>query len=244
MTHQEPTLGRNRTGSQMSPLLTAAMMESAKDFPWDEVPVAPDSPDKIRLDYAKDAHAIGSIPLPMTLKGLAKTGYEKIKGEKPEIFIDKLGERLAFERMGVRLYRALIRKCEMDPARHRSLDLYRLQEICDSELEHMLLIKKTIEDVGGDPTATTPGADAMAVASMGLVQVLNDPRTSVSQCLEAILIAELADRDGWNLLIELTQEMGDQNLLAQFQRAMAEEETHVVEVRNLLKEMTMGKTRL
>ena len=79
---------------------------------------------------------------------------------------------------------------------------------------------------------------------MGLVQVLNDPRTSVSQCLEAILIAELADRDGWNLLIELTQEVGDQNLLAQFQRAMAEEETHVVEVRNLLKEMTMGKTRL
>jgi hypothetical protein len=38
--------------------------------------------------------------------------------------------------------------------------------------------------------------------------------------------------------------MDDQNLLAQFQRAMAEEETHVVEVRNRLKEMTMGKTRL
>lgn len=38
--------------------------------------------------------------------------------------------------------------------------------------------------------------------------------------------------------------MGDKNLLAQFQRAVAEEETHVVEVRNLLKVMTMGKTRL
>jgi bacterioferritin (cytochrome b1) len=244
MNQQEPTLGRNRTGGQMSPLMTAAMMESMKEFPWDEVPVSPESPDQIRLDYAKDAHPIGSIPVPMTLKGLAKAGYEKIKGEKPEVFIDKMGERLAFERMGVRLYRALIRKCEMDPARHQSMDLFRLQEICDSELEHMLLLKKAMEDVGADPTATTPSADAMAVASMGLGQVLNDPRTSVSQCLEAILIAELADKDGWNLLIDLTQEMGDQNLLAQFQRAMAEEETHVIEVRNLLKELTMGKTRL
>jgi bacterioferritin (cytochrome b1) len=228
----------------MSPLMSAAMMESLKEFSWDTLPVTGDTPDKIRLDYAKDAHPIGSIPVPMTLKGLAKAGYEKIKGEKPEVFIDKLGERLAFERMGVRLYRALIRKCEMDPARHASLDLFRLQEICDQELEHMLMLKKTMEDVGADPTATTPGADAMAVASMGLVQVLNDPRTSVPQCLEAILIAELADKDGWNLLIELTQEMGDQNLLAQFQRAMAEEESHVVDVRNLLKELTMGKTRL
>lgn len=244
MTHQEPTLGRNRTGGQMSPLMTAAMLESLKEFDWKEVPVTADSSDKIRQDYVKDAHAIGSIPMPMTLKGLAKAGYEKIKGEKPEVLIDKLGERLAFERMGVRLYKALIRKCEMDPMRHESVDLYRLQEICDEELEHMLLVKKAMEDVGADPTATTPGADSMAVASMGFVQVLNDPRTSVSQCLEAILIAELADKDGWNLLIDLTREMGDQNLLAQFQRAMAEEETHVVDVRNLLKELTMGKTRL
>jgi bacterioferritin (cytochrome b1) len=244
MTHQEPTLGRNRTGGQMSPLMTAAMLESLKEFDWKEVPVTADSSEKIRQDYVKDAHAIGSIPMPMTLKGLAKAGYEKIKGEKPEVFIDKLGERLAFERMGVRLYKALIRKCEMDPMRHESVDLYRLQQICDEELEHMLLLKKAMEDVGADPTATTPGADSMAVASMGFVQVLNDPRTSVSQCLEAILIAELADKDGWNLLIDLTREMGDQNLLAQFQRAMAEEETHVVDVRNLLKELTMGKTRL
>ncbi len=61
---------------------------------------------------------------------------------------------------------------------------------------------------------------------------------------ETILIAELADGDSWKLLIDRSGAMGDQNLLAQFQRAMAEEEAHVVEVRNLLKELTMGKTRL
>lgn len=244
MTQQEPSLGRNRTGAQMSPLLSSAMLESSKEFAWEAVPTTPDSPDKIRQDYVKDAHPIGSIPLPMTLKGLAKAGYEKIKGEKPEIFIDKLGERLAFERMGVRLYRALIRKCEMDPMRHAALDLFRLQEICDAELEHMLLVKKVIEDVGADPTSTTPAADAMAVASMGLVQVLNDPRTSVAQCLEAILIAELADRDGWNLLIEMTEQIGDETLLAQFRQALAVESVHVEEMRGLLKELTMGKTKL
>ncbi|WP_141735701.1 ferritin-like domain-containing protein [Oligoflexus tunisiensis] len=244
MTHLEPTLGRNRTGSQMSPLMTAAMLESSKDFPWDEMEASLDTPEKIRMDYVKDAHTIGSIPVPMTLKGMAKTGYEKVKGEKPEILVDKLGERLAFERTGVRLYRALIRKCEADPMRDPRVDLLRLQEICNSELEHMMLLKKAMEDVGADPTAMTPGADTMAVASMGLVQVLNDPRTSISQCLEAILIAELADQDGWNLLIELTRDMGDQDHLAQFQRAMAEEEQHVIDIRMLLKELTMGKTKL
>jgi bacterioferritin (cytochrome b1) len=244
MTNQEPTLGRNRTGSQMSPLMSAAMLESSKDFPWDKLETSTDTPDKIRLDYLKDASAVGSIPVPMTLKGLAKTGYEKVKGEKPEVFVDKLGERLAFERTGVRLYRALIRKCELEPKLHAAVDLYRLQEICDSELEHMLLLKKAMEDVGADPTAMTPGADTMAVASMGLGQVLNDPRTSIAQCLEAILIAELADQDGWNLLIELTREMGNDNLLAQFQKAMAEEEQHVIDIRRILKEMTMGKIKL
>ncbi|HYX34149.1 MAG TPA: ferritin-like domain-containing protein [Oligoflexus sp.] len=244
MTHLEPTMGKNRTGAQMSPLMSAAMLESIKEFPWDTVQPTADSAERIRLDYAKDAHAIGSIPMPLTLKGMARTGYEKIKGEKPEIFIDKLGERMAFERMGVRLYQALIRKCEMDPARHASMDLYRLQQICDSELEHMQMLKQAIEAVGADPTATTPGADAMAVASMGLGQVLNDPRTSVTQCLEAILIAELADTDGWQLLIDLTQETGDETMLAQFQRAMQEEEVHVLEIRSLLKELTLGKTKL
>jgi hypothetical protein len=108
----------------------------------------------------------------------------------------------------------------------------------------MLLIKKAIQDFGGSPTATTPGTDAMALVSMGLVHVLDDPWTIVSQSFEAILFAELAERNSGKLLIAHGQEMIDQNLLAQFQRAMAEEETHVVEVRKLLKEMTMGKTRL
>ena len=70
------------------------------------------------------------------------------------------------------------------------------------------MVEAAIRSIGADPTVQTPSADVDGVASMGLIQVLTDPRTSVAQCLEAILIAELADNDGWQMLILFAEKMG------------------------------------
>ena len=67
-----------------------------------------------------------------------------------------------------------------------------------------------------DPTAMTPCANTAGVASMGIMQVITDPRTTVPQCLSAILTAELADNAGWELLIQLANEMGQDDMVAQF----------------------------
>ena len=58
-----------------------------------------------------------------------------------------------------------------------------LETIRADEARHFRLIAEAIESLGGDPTSQTPSADLAGVESMGLVQVLNDPRTSIAQSL-------------------------------------------------------------
>lgn len=240
MSHQEPTMGRNRTGIQMSPVHSKEMIEGVNNFSWDTVSVSPEDPEGIEMDYLKSAHAVGSIPMPLTVKGMAKTGLDKLKGERPEIFIDKLGQRLAFERTGVRLYESLLRKCLAEDGLEPGINIPRLELIRNEELEHMFLLKHSLEAAGADPTAMTPSADIAAVASTGALQVVNDPRTSIAQSLEAILMIELADHDSWELLIEIALSQGQDRLAEQFTNALQAEQRHVQDIRTMLKSVVLG----
>jgi hypothetical protein len=91
-----------------------------------------------------------------------------------------------------------------------------------------------MQQMGGDPTAQTPCADSIATASMGLIQVLTDPRTTLAQCLNAILTAELTDNAGWELLITLAEDAGETELAGRFLGALAEEQEHLAIVRGWL----------
>src|SRR5690606_17104124 len=121
----------------------------------------------------------------------------------------KLGERLAYERSGVRLYEAFIRKCEalQNGVSESLIPLDELWEIRNEEEQHFLMLQDCIRQLGADPTAQTPDADVSGVASMGIMQVLTDPRTTLSQGLEALLSIELIDNAAWELLLELCEEM-------------------------------------
>lgn len=230
-------LGKNRTGIDMSPIDAKEMMALAKITPssstGDEQALA-----EMRSQYIREAEVIGSIPPPGTLKGMASTAMEKLTGKNPEVFIDKLGCRLAFERAGVRLYDALITKCAAS-SNGSIVPIERLREFRNEELEHFKLVERAIRSIGADPTAQTPSADVDGMASIGLVQVLTDPRTSVAHCLEAILIAELADNDAWQLLIMLTEKMGMDDMARDFQNALREEDEHLAHIRQWFKQMVM-----
>ena len=97
-------VGMNRTGIKTSPI-------DSKDIIQEAARATPSSPGDgqgildVRKQYAREAaEGLGSVPPPSSLKGMAKTAVDMLKGGKPTVFIDKLGERLAFERTGVRLY--------------------------------------------------------------------------------------------------------------------------------------------
>lgn len=230
-------LGKNRTGIDMSPIDAKEMIALARITPpssqGDEQAIA-----QMRREYIAEADVIGSVPPPGTLKGVASTAMEKLTGRNPDAFIDKLGCRLAFERTGVRLYDALIAKCSASPA-GSAVPLERLREFRNEEFQHFKLVESAIRSIGADPTAQTPSADVDGVASLGLIQVLTDPRTSVAHCLEAVLIAELADNDAWQLLIMLAEKMGMDDMARDFQNALREEDEHLAHIRQWFKAMVM-----
>ncbi len=234
-------LGTNRTGVDMSPIdvkeMTALTNVTPPSSSGDERAIA-----RMRGKYIAEADTLGSIPPPGTLKGVATTAMQKLTGRNPEAFIDKLGARAGFERVGVRLYDALIEKCSA--ARGATgvtsrIPLETLWQFRNEELQHFQLASDALRSIGADPTAQTPCADADGVAGMGLVQVLTDPRTSVAQCLEAMLIGELTDNAAWGLLIEFAEKMGLDDMARDFEVALRHEENHLMHVRRWYKEMVL-----
>lgn len=241
MLRDKPTdTGTNRTGIATSPIDSRRTIEAAEQ-------ATPDG----RLDgraleaervlWARSADPVGTVPPPGTLRGLAKTALEMLRGHKPTVLIDKLGERLAYERTGTRLYDALLAKLEAANVHEGGPTRAELLKIRDDEHRHMLLVRDAIEQLGADPTAMTPGADIVGVAGLGWVQVLGDPRTTLAQCLDVMLIAEHGDVAGWELLTELAASLGLDDLAAEFRAAGVVEEEHAAKVRTWLARSVLGQ---
>jgi hypothetical protein len=93
------------------------------------------------------------------------------------------------------------------------------------------MLQAAIEQLGGDPTAVTPAANLSATASQGVPKVVADPRTTLLQSLEAVLIAELSDNACWETLVELAQQAGENDLGQQFEQVHATEQEHLDKVR-------------
>lgn len=234
-------MGKNRTGIDISPMHSERMISGAKEYTRASgdggLSIA-----ALERQYIDEADPIGSVPMPGTLRGALKTGARKSTGKNPEILLNKLGQRLAFERSGVRLYESVITKCEAADDRHMAgpVTVDELQHIRDEELEHFHLLSDCIESMGADPTAETPDADVSGVSAMGFQHVLNDPRTTMPQCLEMLLTLELADNASWELLIRLADDLGLSDVSEQFQRALEQEKEHLLTVRSWYEEMTLS----
>jgi len=237
MKKKNTDLGMNRTGIGMSPIDSKNLLKDIElvppSSPGDETVLAVE-----RAFYIESADPMGSVPIPSTFKGVLSSGAKKMTGVRPEVFIDKLGERLAFERSGVRLYDALLVKCETLGLSGSTVGIDELKKIRNDEFHHFKLVHSVMEQIGADPTAVTPCANVNAVAAKGLFDVMVDPRTQVVQCVQTILIAELADNAGWEVLIELAQKQGFDQFVTQFQEALAAEQLHLSMILTLFRELT------
>lgn len=233
----------NHTGVDMSPTLTKEMLTGNALFKVG--PISSEDMAAIRSSYIRLKTSVGSVPLPGTLRGFFQTGKEKLTGHNPEVLINKLGQRLAFERTGVRLYDALIMKCEADQTSAGAgvIDVAVLQRFREEEAEHFRLVKEVMDAIGADPTAQTPDADVTALASLGVPKVLTEPRTSFAQCLNAILTAEMTDNAAWELLVELCHGMGQTETAQRFQQALEQESKHLEQIKHWLREMTLAQAK-
>jgi len=228
----EPTdAGGNRTGIATSPLDSRTLTEGARQavpaprFDLSEITAA-------RLSFSRAVEPVGTMPPPASVKGAVKAAMTVVRGKHPMVFLDLLGERLAFERTGTRLYDALLVKLQAAHQHQGGPTRAEIEAIRDDEIRHAALVKRAIETLGADPTAITPSADIAAVASQGLVAVLTDPRTTLSEALKTLVIAELTDNDAWVTLRDLAERLGQDELARDFSRALEEEEEHLAMVRS------------
>src|SRR5215216_74738 len=238
-TGAKQAISGNRTGMQTSPELAEEIVEGANSATPSSEGGAEDIAE-YRGEYIAEGFPIGSMPM--------MPASEEAEADEEEagmaVFLDKLSERLAFERMGTRLYEALLNKCEMLGETTPGPTLEDIEHIGSEELEHFLLINRTITELGGDPTVQSPCADMAGGASMGIMQVLTDPRSSMAQCLQAMLTAELTDNDGWQLLIQLADNLGQDEMKAEFESALANEEEHLQNVRAWLSESVLDSAQV
>lgn len=237
---EQSAMGMNRTGVQMSPLNTKDMQAVLPDVMPPALPAEETALAEMRSRYIAEADPIGSVPLPGSFKGAVSAGASLLTGNQPQVLLDKLGERLAFERSGVRLYDALITKFNALQEAPPGMTLAELQAIRQDEANHFSLIASAIESIGGDPTAQTPCADVAGVEASGLMKVVTDPRTTIAQSLDAILVAELADNASWEMLIALAEANGQEKMISGFTTALEDERVHLHLVRKWCEEAVIG----
>ncbi|MCC2644710.1 MAG: hypothetical protein K0R94_488 [Burkholderiales bacterium] len=232
-------IGLNKTGIQMSPIDSKRLIQITQLTPptlnLENNPTIME----LRIQAVKEsAQSIGSVPAPASLTGVVSTTLEKLSGNNPEILIDKLSERAAFERTGTRLYEALIAKA-MGLNNLTSDQLAILYKIRDDEARHYRIVVDALESIGADPTAQTPCADLIAVASLGNVQVITDPRSTFAQSLNTLLTIELTDNAGWELLIDLADKLGHKQMVQSFRHALDQENLHLATIRDWLKQAVL-----
>lgn len=228
--------GMNRTGIGMSPIDSKELIEGSEK----STPSSAGSAHaiaEVRIEEAREQGIIGTLPPPTSVKGAVTTIVGSI-GKNPSVFLDKLGERLAFERTGARLYEGLLAKFEALGSYKGGPTRELLEEFHAEELQHFHLLRNAMEKMGADPTAVTPSADIAGVEATGILQVIADPRTTLAQSLHAMLVAELADNEGWDMLVELATNMGNEDIFAEFNNALQEEEKHLAYLRQWVTEHT------
>jgi hypothetical protein len=237
----ESALLINRTGIMLNPDLGAELIQGAKEI----TPSAGPDGEEIRLErteYANESPPIGSYPAVVNGEDTDQSEELPYGSEHMAVLLDKLSERLAFERQGTRLYEAFIQKVEaMAIEDSDGPNVEELRHIYDEELEHFKLLQKAIVELGGDATVQSPSADVAGVLSHGAMQIMSDPRTTVAQALQAALTAELADNDGWEMLQDLAQQLGHDDLAAQASQAFEEEQEHLEAVRTWISAKTLAE---
>jgi bacterioferritin (cytochrome b1) len=163
---------------------------------------------------------------------------EKLAARNPNLILDLLSGRLAFERTSVKLYDNVIQKIERsaDP-RYQPL-LGELRKIRNEEWAHEEWLEAQIRSLGGTAHETTEMSQLETEEAMGVRNVIVDGHQKVLHLVHALLAAELSDNAGWDLLVKLANDSGDREAKFAFMKRQLEEVKHLAFLREVVARAT------
>jgi rubrerythrin len=143
------------------------------------------------------------------------------------LFVDKLTERWVVERSVVTLYELAIRR--LANVRGYETLTERLDRFRDQESLHAAMLEQLLHELGHEPRQepATPGINLCASELASLLEILRGEAIAPRYVLETLLTAELIDKGGWEMLIDLAKEADlEDDYLRSFRAAGREEDEH------------------
>jgi hypothetical protein len=156
--------------------------------------------------------------------------------------IDVLAERLASERAGVRLYDAICtRVASAEPAVQRMLPRLEQQRAEEQAHADWLDAQLVALEAGSIATGNTRRVTRVRLETEGLQRIADDGAATVQELFHALLLFELADDGGWELLVQLAARGDDRAAHEAFAPRREAERAHVSFVRRAVTELLINE---
>ena len=153
-----------------------------------------------------------------------------------DALVDKLCERLAVETSGVEIYQALLAKLD-DPSLAP-----RLKQFMQHELAHRDLLAAQLDKLGVGERET-PSARLARHEGDAYLTLIGEAETA-SHLLHVLLTVELMDENGWEMLIDVARDLGDDEMVRSFSGALRDEKEHLRGVRGMVAQLTRAAMQI
>ncbi|HEY3447168.1 MAG TPA: ferritin-like domain-containing protein [Myxococcales bacterium] len=151
---------------------------------------------------------------------------KKFAEKNLERALDLLNERLVFERSGVAFYDKILEVMAASKDAGILQMIPQMKEHRDQEKEHEEWLEEQIRALGGDAHAETERSRLVTLEAEGIKEVI-DVDFGLPHLFHALLQAELSDNAGWQLLLELADEAGDDEAREAFRTRLHHEDEHL-----------------
>lgn len=154
--------------------------------------------------------------------------------------IELLTERLTFERVGVRLYDAIVSRLESaEPAVRRMLP--RVEQQRAEEREHVAWLEALIDGLASDAPPIPRRPELAHLWTEGLLRISEAGAATIAELFQALHTFELANESGWQRLLRLAERGHDLPACDDFGHRLADEQAHVSFVRHALTELLVNE---
>lgn len=132
-----------------------------------------------------------------------------------EMLLEKLGEKLGYERAFLRLYESFVHKKSLYAKRYLHAKSYEqkiFENFAAMKAAHCEILQTALIGLGGNPDHIVPSEDLAAIARLGIVTVFIHPHAKLKNLFHAVRIVELTGKSTTLFLIRLAYAAGAEDL--------------------------------